>query len=204
MPIAWWSLLGLFAAALVNRAADCWLSPHRLACGLTHHPAREAVVWLGLPALFALLAARMADPAELAATCLFAALLALLAVLDLEQRRLPDVVVLPALALALFVHPGGLLPAVAGAAAAGALFAALYALGRRLYGPGALGMGDVKLAALIGAMVGVEQVAIALAMGILLAGAAAAVLLLAGRARRGDSLPYGHFLALAAITALVL
>lgn len=200
MPIAWWGLTGLLAAALINRAADCWLNPARLACGLTGHPARQATVGIGVPALFALLAWRAADPA---AACLFAALLVLLAVLDLEQRRLPDVVVLPALLLALFMGPGGSVPAVAGAAAAGALFLALFVLGRRLYGPGALGLGDVKLAALIGAIVGVERVAPALALGIALAGAAAAGLLLTGRARRGDSLPYGHFLALAAIAIIV-
>ncbi len=204
MPIAWWGLLGLFAAALINRAADCWFSPARLACGLTRHPARQAAVWVGVPVLFALLAGREMAQAQMATACLFAAILVLLAVIDLEQRRLPDVIVLPALALALVVRPGGDLGAtVAGAVAAGALFLLLHALGRRLYGPGALGMGDVKLAALIGAVVGLERLALALPLGIFLAGAAALVLLLSGRASRGDSLPYGHFMALAAVVVLV-
>ena len=141
---------------------------------------------------------------RVATACLFAAILVLLAVIDLEQRRLPDVIVLPALALALVVRPGGDLGAtVAGAVAAGALFLLLYAVGRRLYGPGALGMGDVKLAALIGAVVGLERLALALPLGIFLAGAAALVLLLSGRATRGDSLPYGHFMALAAVVVMV-
>lgn len=204
MPIAWWGLTGLFAAALINRAADCWFSPARLACGLTRHPARQTAVWVGVPGLFGLLAWRVTNQAGLATACLFAAILVLLAVIDLEQRRLPDRIVLPALALALVAQPGGdLITTVAGAAAAGALFLLLYAIGRRLYGPGALGMGDVKLAALIGAVVGLERLAVALPLGILLAGAAAAVLLLTGRARRGDSLPYGHFMALAAVAVMV-
>ena len=204
MPIAWWGLLGLFAAALINRAADCWFSPARLACGLTRHPARQAALWVGVPVLFALLAGSDMAQAQVATACLFAAILILLAVIDLEQRRLPDVIVLPALAVALVVRPGGDLgTTVAGAGAALALFLLLYALGRRLYGPGALGMGDVKLAALIGAVVGLERLALALPLGIFLAGAAALVLLLSGRATRGDSLPYGHFMALAAVVVMV-
>lgn len=205
MPIAWWGLTGLFAAALINRAADCWLSPARLSCGLTRHPARAAAVWFGVPVTFALLAGRVADPSELAAACLFAAILILLAIIDLEQRRLPDIIVVPAVALALILQPGGeLVATAAGAVVAAAIFLLLYALGRRLYGPGALGMGDVKLAALIGAVAGVEQMIPALLLGIALAGVAAAVLLLTGRASRNDSLPYGHFMALAAVAALVL
>jgi leader peptidase (prepilin peptidase)/N-methyltransferase len=204
MPIAWWGLLGLFAAALINRAADCWFSPARPACGLTRHPARQAALWVGVPVLFALLAGSDMAQAQVATACLFAAILILLAVIDLEQRRLPDVIVLPALAVALVVRPGGDLgTTVAGAGAALALFLLLYALGRRLYGPGALGMGDVKLAALIGAVVGLERLALALPLGILLAGGAALVLLLSGRASRGDSLPYGHFMALAAVVVMV-
>lgn len=204
MPIAWWGLLGLFAAALINRAADCWFSPARPACGLTRHPARQAALWVGVPVLFALLAGSDMAQAQVATACLFAAILILLAVIDLEQRRLPDVIVLPALAVALVVRPGGDLgTTVAGAGAALALFLLLYALGRRLYGPGALGMGDVKLAALIGAVVGLERLALALPLGIFLAGAAALVLLLSGRATRGDSLPYGHFMALAAVVVMV-
>ena len=203
MPIVWWGLVGLGAAALVNTAADCWLSP---ACpNAPGHPARQLIVWLGLPALFMGLAWQIAAPDTLWQVCLGATVLALLAVVDLEQRRVPNVVVLPATALALLVAlaEGQGLSAIAGAVAAGGGFLALAAMGRRLYGRAALGMGDVKLAALIGALVGLERVPWALLLGVLLAGAAAAVLLLSGRARRGDSLAYGSCLALAALVVLV-
>lgn len=205
MPVVWWGLVGLFAAALVNRAADCWLAPARLACGATRHPARQAAVWLGLPALFVLLAARSAEPAALWPTCLFAAVLVLIAVIDWEQRRVPNVLVLPSttVALAYAWRAGEFASALAGAGLAVALFLTLYALGRRLYGPGALGIGDVKLAGLIGAMSGLALMPYALLLGMGLAGGAAAVLLLTGRARRGDTLPYGHFMAVAALVVLV-
>lgn len=205
MPIVWWGLVGLFAAALINRAADCWLNPARLACGLTRHPARQMIVWLGLPALYMGLAWRLVVPDALGIVTLGAAMLALLAVIDLEQRRVPNVVVLPATALALLAAgiDGRWLPAVAGALLAGGGFLALAVVGRRLFGRAALGMGDVKLAALIGALVGLERAPWALLLGVLLAGAVAAGLLLSGRARRGDSLAYGSCLALAALVVLV-
>jgi leader peptidase (prepilin peptidase)/N-methyltransferase len=131
--------------------------------------------------------------------------LLLIALIDYRQRRVPNVIVLPAMGLALVqaAAAGQLLSAVAGAAAAFLAFLALYGLGHWLFGAGALGMGDVKLAALIGALVGLERAPAVLLLGVVLAGAAAAALLLSGRARRGDTLPYGSFLALAALVGLV-
>ncbi len=198
-------MVGLFAAVLINRAADCWLNPARLACGVTRHPIRQAIVLIGLPALYMGLAWRLPAPDELWPVALGAAVLALLAVVDLEQRRVPNVVVLTATALALLAAgaDGQGASAVAGALLAGGGFLALAALGRRLFGRDALGMGDVKLAALIGALVGLERMPWALLLGVLLAGAVAAALLFSGRARRGDSLAYGSCLALAAMVVLV-
>ena len=200
MPIAWYALLGLFAALLINRAADCWLGTSRLACGLTRHPRRQWLVTVGLPVLFAALA--MSGGEHVLVAGLFAAVLVLLAVVDLEQRRLPNVVVLPALgaAVALSASP---VVVVVSAGLAFLVFLALRALGRRLYGPDALGMGDVKLAALVAAVVGWPLAAYALAAGVLLAGGFAALLLLTGRAGRGALLPYGTFLAAGGIAAIL-
>ena len=198
MPFALSALVGLFAAALVNRAADCWLSPAPAACGLTRHPRRQAAVVVGLPLLFVLLAGRSGS----LTAALFAAVLVLLAAIDWEQRRLPNVVVLPALAAAVALSDAPLAAALA-AALAFAAFLGLYALGRRLYGPGALGMGDVKLAALVAAVVGWPAAGWALLLGVLLAGGGAALWLLSGRAGRGALLPYGAFLALGGIVGLL-
>lgn len=199
MPTAWWGLIGLFAAALVNRAADCWLNPARL--WATRYPARQIIVWIGLPFLFM----GLADSADLWLVCLGAAVLALLAVVDLEQRRVPNVVVMPATALALLAAwaAGQGLAAVGGMLLAGGGFLALAIAGRRLFGRDALGTGDVKLATLIGALVGLDRAPEALLLGVLLAGVVAAGLLLSGRAHRGDSLAYGACLALAALAVLV-
>ncbi len=201
MPSALFALVGLFAAMLLNRAADCWLAPTPLACGLTRHPRRATAMTVALP-LVAVLAGQRAGSAGAAlAITLFAAVLLLLAVIDWEQRRLPNVVVLPALAAAVALSADPLAAGLA-AAAAFVVFLALHGLGRRLYGSGALGMGDVKLAALVAAVVG-PAAAAALLGGVLLAGGAAAVGLLAGRVGRGATLPYGSFLAVAGVVVLL-
>lgn len=204
MPIAWWGLVGLFAAVLINRAADCWLSPARLQCGLTRHPLRGGLVLTGVPIAFMIVAWRNPGQADVWASCGFIAALLLVAIIDWEQRRVPNVLVLPAMIVALLNawQNGVLASAAVSAALAIAAFLALYTLGRRLYGLEALGMGDVKLAGLIGAVVGLPLMPYALALGILLAGAMAGGLLITGRARRGDVLPYGAFMALAAIALL--
>lgn len=201
MPIILHALLGLFAAVLVNRAADCWLAPAPAACGLTRHPRRQTVVLVALPLLLMALAGR-GEPRESLVAGLFAAVLVLLAVVDWEQRRLPNVVVLPSLAAAVILS-GAPLTAALAAALAFVAFLGLFAFGRRLYGPGALGMGDVKLAALVAAVVGLPAAGWALLLGVLLAGGAAAAWLLSGRAERGTLLPYGAFLALGGIVVLV-
>ncbi len=163
------------------------------------------VVLIALPILFIWLAWRAPASGDPWVAASFAAILILLAVIDLEQRRVPNGVVLPATLFALGIawQSGELPSAVGGAVLAFVVFLALYALGRRLYGPGALGMGDVKLAGLIGAMVGLAWLPLALLLGVLLAGVAAAALLLSGRAGRGDLLPYGSFMTLAAVIVLI-
>jgi prepilin signal peptidase PulO-like enzyme (type II secretory pathway) len=138
------------------------------------------------------------------APILFTLVLLLLAVIDVRRRRVPDVIVFPATAVALTLawQQDELASALAGAVLALAIFLVLYEVGRRRFGVGALGMGDVKLAMLIGVMVGLRSTPITLALGILLAGAAAALLLVRGRVRPGDSLAYGPYLSAAAIITM--
>jgi len=86
-----------------------------------------------------------------------------------------------------------------------ALGAAGFLLAFALAFPGGLGMGDVKLALLLGAMLG-SAIVPAAVLGTL-AGAAAAVLLLVrdGRGALGRTIAFGPFLAFGAIaTVLVL
>ncbi len=69
--------------------------------------------------------------------------------------------------------------------------------------PGGMGLGDVKLAALIGLVTGWPLVIVALLIGILIGGLAAIVLLLLRLKGRKDLIPYGTFLAIGPVVTLL-
>lgn len=157
---------------------------------------------LAVPAFFALLNQSLPGRATLPAM-LFAGLLALVAVIDLERRIVPNVIVLPATAAAVVMATAqGSVMSLAGAAVAFLLFLALYAAGRLVYGAGAMGMGDVKLAMFIGAVLGLAQMPYALALGLFAAGGAALLLLGIRRVRPGDAIPLGYCLTLGGLAVL--
>ncbi len=62
--------------------------------------------------------------------------------------------------------------------------------------PGAMGMGDVKLAGFIGLITGLSGVTMALFFGILAGGIAGAVVLIRNRFRRGSTIAYAPYLVL--------
>lgn len=140
-------------------------------------------------------------------TGIYILVLIVILLIDLRQRRIMNMITLPTTALALLVGLVGgresFILTLLGAAAGFLFFYLLYWFGRRLYGPGALGFGDVKLAMLLGAMLGLPSIWPTLALGILLAGLASILLLLFGRAGLRTSLPFGVFLSTAGIMTLV-
>ena len=132
------------------------------------------------------------------------AVLVVLSFVDVESRRLPNRIVLPAAALVLAArvvtspeHSAAWIGATLGAAGFFLAFALAF--------PGGLGLGDVKLALLLGAMLG-SAVVPAAVLGTLAGAAAASVLLVRdGRQALGRTVPFGPFLAFGAIaTALLL
>jgi leader peptidase (prepilin peptidase)/N-methyltransferase len=69
--------------------------------------------------------------------------------------------------------------------------------------PGGMGMGDAKLATLIGLVCGFPLVIIAMLIGVLSGGAVAIVLLVTKKKGRKDVMPYGAFLGIGPIIALL-
>ncbi len=132
-----------------------------------------------------------------------AAVLVWLAAIDLETRLLPNRITLPAtgalLAASLAIGPAAFLEhALSALLAGGFLFAAA------AIRPGDLGMGDAKLALLLGALLG-TAVLTALVIGFSLVAAAGLVLLAVdGRPALKRQLPLGPFLAAGALAALLL
>ena len=136
---------------------------------------------------------------DAAVAALFCTALVAVSVTDFERRIIPNKIVLPAAAVVLaaqtLLHPS---PewVLSGLAASGFLFLAA------LVYPAGMGMGDVKLALLLGVMLG-RVVPVALMIGMLSALVPAIVLLVRhGQAARKMGIPFGPFLALGGVVGL--
>jgi leader peptidase (prepilin peptidase)/N-methyltransferase len=137
---------------------------------------------------------------------LFLAVLLAVALTDVHARIIPNAVVLPSLVLfavalvagRLLGRPLNLVGAAIGLVAFGGGLLAV-----ALIRPGGMGMGDVKLAGLIGMVLGalgLRYVAVAAGLAILAGGAGAVVALVAGRSRKA-AIPFGPFLVAGAVAA---
>ena len=129
----------------------------------------------------------------------FCSVLVVLSVIDVNHRIVPNRIVVPAAGVVLVAHTA-IDPSLAwlawALAAAGGLFLVVLAY------PKGLGMGDVKLALLLGAMLG-ASITVALMLGLFAAVVPAAVLVSRhGSSARKMGVPLVPFLALGAIVAL--
>jgi leader peptidase (prepilin peptidase) / N-methyltransferase len=137
--------------------------------------------------------------ANAAVAAFFCATLIALSVTDLERRIIPNRIVLPAMAIVLLAQTA-LQPSPEWALAA--LGASLFLFLAALAYPAGMGMGDVKLALLLGAMLGrTVPVAMMIAM---VAALVPAIFLFAkhGSAARKMGIPFGPFLALGGVVTL--
>lgn len=136
---------------------------------------------------------------EALAGALFCWILVIVTRTDLEHRLIPNVVVLPGTVLMLglrTIDDPSIEWALAALVAGGALFLIV------LVYPSGMGMGDVKLAAFIGAGLGIDAV-VAMFIGFFAAFVPAVVLLARhGRSARKRMIPLGPFLALGGVVAL--
>jgi prepilin signal peptidase PulO-like enzyme (type II secretory pathway) len=122
--------------------------------------------------------------------------LALVVVVDLMTKMIPDVVTLPSMgyALALAVVSGGkleLVEAGLGILVGGGLLLLLAVVTR-----GGIGGGDIKLVALLGSALGWKPAVIAFALAQLGGGVVVLYLLITSRAERRKALPIGSLIAL--------
>lgn len=166
-------------------------------------PARYPLIELAVGAAFAATAVALSDdPAKLALGLVFVAVLAAITLTDLERRVIPNAILLAGSVLGVAIvaatDPGSLPERAAAAAGAGA-FLLLFAL---VY-PRGMGMGDVKLAAVMGIFLGVSVIP-ALFVGIALGAATGLWLMLRyGPEARKHAVPFGPFLAIGGLTGLL-
>jgi leader peptidase (prepilin peptidase)/N-methyltransferase len=200
VPLVGWYLLG-------RRCPACGaaLAPRR--------PLVDVALLLAFPVLLAHVAAlghhgRLPPALLFGVDALAATVLALIFVVDLEHHLILDIVVYPAaaalLVLALALDHKALAAMSFGAVLSGGLFLAFYGLGYLIYHEEALGFGDVKLAALVGMMVGWPGIIDALVLCALLGAAISVLLLGLGRVSTRTYIPFGTFISLGGVCALVL
>lgn len=131
----------------------------------------------------------------------FIIVLVVLAIIDFRRGVIPNNIVYPAvivtLAIDIFAPGRGILPSIVTGIVLAGFLAVAGLLQRRM------GMGDIKLAFLIGLMTGMPSGFVALILGIFLGGIAAIALLLLKLKGRNDEMPYGPYLASGAIIAIV-
>ena len=144
----------------------------------------------------------------------FVAALVIVTFIDLEHQIVPDVITLPGIAIGLtwsvlawFLIRGDGIPAafspptpleaLAGTLVGGGILYLVAVLSR-----GGMGGGDIKLTAMVGALLGWRGALLTIFLGTLTGSVIALFLLASGKKGRKDPMPFGPFLALGAILAL--
>jgi leader peptidase (prepilin peptidase)/N-methyltransferase len=168
------------------------------------YPAVEAANGL---AYFAVATSLGPTPRALTAMA-FATSLIVLGLIDLDHQILPNAITLPGIAagLAASLLPGAgprLLEAAAAAGAGYLALAAVAAVARWHYGHEALGQGDWKMVAMMGAFLGVRGTLVAVFLGTLTGAVVGLGAIALGRGTRRSKLPLGSFLAIGGLAALV-
>jgi leader peptidase (prepilin peptidase)/N-methyltransferase len=173
--------------------------------------ARYPLVELLTAALFAAMALRFVDDAELPAYLALTAGLIALSAVDLERFLLPNRILYPTLALVAVLLAGAAavegdwLPLRNAAVGGVAGFVMLFVI--HVVSPKGMGFGDVRLAGLLGVALGwlgIGHVFLGLFLGFLLASVLGVALIVLNVRSRKDRLPFGPFLAAGALVAVFL
>ncbi len=198
LPLVSWMLLG-------GRCRDC-RTPISV-----RYPAIEAltaVAFIGVALLFGGQIANASGTAELVGAVLqllafgyLAAISIVLSAIDLDVRRLPNAIVLPSylVAAALLVpaallsgRPEALIPAAVGMVASVLFYGILWVVA-----PGGMGLGDVKLAGVLGLYLGYlgwAQLLVGVGAAFTLGGVFGLVLIAIRRAGRKSTVPFGPWM----------
>lgn len=178
-------------------------------CRYCHAAIPQRVFWveLGTAAMFAFLYGKYSFTYLLPVMLIYGCIFIVLTVIDLEHGLLPNKVVYPAMAISFAVAVASQvlhlspLPDLKSAVIAGAIgfvFLLIPAVISR-----GMGWGDVKLAAFIGLATGFPLVLLALFISIVSGGVVAGILLLLKIKGRKDAIPFGPFLSLGTLVALL-
>ena len=145
------------------------------------------------------------DPAAAAARSVFLLVMVAVFFIDFEHRIIPDVITLPGAAIGILASPlfgVDRIDSVIGAATGALLLWLLGWIYSQARGREGMGGGDIKLAALLGACLGWQGLLLTLMAGSLLGTVIGSILILGRRSSWLTQLPFGSFLAPAAMAVL--
>jgi leader peptidase (prepilin peptidase)/N-methyltransferase len=135
---------------------------------------------------------------------IFSSAMVVLFVIDLQSRILPNIVTLPGIVVGLvaaFALDPGWESAILGTTLGGGGLLLVAETYHRLRQKPGVGMGDVKMLAMIGAFLGWQLMLMTLLLASLLGSVVGIGIIVSGRGDSTYALPFGSFLALAAVAA---
>jgi leader peptidase (prepilin peptidase)/N-methyltransferase len=142
----------------------------------------------------------------LAVRLVFACAMIVLFVIDLQHRILPNSITLPGIVVGVVASvflPPGWVSSLAGVLAGGGVLYAIAEAYYRVRGVEGLGMGDVKMLAMIGAFLGWKLMLVTLVLASFAGSIVGVAMLSSRRGGMKAALPFGTFLAVGAIVAAV-
>jgi leader peptidase (prepilin peptidase)/N-methyltransferase len=173
---------------------------------------RESISWrypaveIACSFLFVLAYRRFEPGAALVSALILLSGLVAITAIDLDHQIIPDVISLPGIALGVLfsLAPSGIgwAPSLFGVLVGGGVFVVIIAASTLVIGQAGMGVGDVKLGAMLGAFLGWKLALLSILLSMLLGGPLAATLLATGRKGRKDPVPFGPFLALGGLISL--
>lgn len=196
-PIVWYDNLPVLSYLLL-----------RARCRACRDPIswRYPLVEVLCAVLFAMAYVRFGLSLQLATALILLSALIAITGIDLDHQIIPDVLSLPGIALGLLLSlgPGGMGPghSTLGVLVGGGVFIVIIVASSLVLGQPGMGMGDVKLGAMLGAFLGWKLALLSVLLSVLVGGPLAASLLATGRKGRKDHLPFGPFLALGGTASL--
>jgi len=133
--------------------------------------------------------------------------LIIIAFIDLNEMIVPDVISLPGigvgLILSFFVPYIKFINSVSGVVVGGGIILIIALVGSMIFKKEAMGGGDVKLAAMIGAFLGWRYIIISLFLGFFLGALTGIILMIAKIKSREDMVPFGPFIVLGTFITLL-
>ncbi len=196
-PIAWYDNIPLFSYLVLHARCRACSTPISW-----RYPAVEVASAI----LFGLAYLRFDLSLQLLSAFVLLSMLVAITGIDLDHQIIPDVLSLPGIAVGLIASLApaaiGWKNSVLGILVGGGVFVVIILGTSLVLGQPGMGIGDVKLGAMIGAFLGWKLVLLSILLSVLVGGPLAATLLATGRKGRKDPVPFGPFLALGGVVSL--